>query len=204
MREVATDLPFLGSRKYIQSSQFLDLLGASLPSFGIGECERMKVQFRSFVRSQGVFFMMGDAVDCPQPSASFVLVGGGATTKIGFRETGEPVTRVAAYDEAALAAGMRIDGEQRVALLEQYEGVSFFAALVALNKHLILSFSPPCEGEAWILAQLELESPFAYAASLPEIGCRVRSCIGGKVVKSVIELNGTVAGESVFTKVGME
>ncbi|GEM_PF-1285785 len=201
MSKMHTNLPFWGSRTYLQSSQLIDELGRILPHFSQEECHSLNVKFRSFLRSQGEFYLLDkDRVEQAHQGIFTLRTDGGKIT-LGLRETDIPVASRIDDDEKQLMEPCEILPNEKTGRINEYDPKRFFAVTVALNKRLIQELSPPEKGQAWILAALDMDNPFAQADCKPEIQCRVISVIANKMIKTQLLMNGVKAGSTVFTKV---
>lgn len=196
-----TDMKYWGKRTYLQSSQFLNALGGLLPDLGIEDCLALSAKFRIFARRQVEFFVMDKGQpEEPGQCATFALRHAGGATLVGLRETDAPVQGSLPDDEAELIQTRRMDLAAKTATIADYDPARFFAVLVALNKSLILGLHPVPASEGWILAQIDLEQPFARPGTRPEIECRIASVIAGKMVKTSLRLAGQPAGFTSFVR----
>lgn len=196
------DIGFWGKRTYLQSTHLIVALGSLLPELGIADCLAMSAKFRGFARHQVEFFVMAPGqAEVPGQCATFVFRHASGTTLVGLRETDIPVQGALPDDEAQIIQARSMDLAAKTAAIADYPPERFYTALVALNKALILDLHPAPAGEGWILAQLDLEKPFAQAAAQPEIECHIVSVIAGRMVKTNIRLDGQPAGATTFTRI---
>ncbi len=195
-----TNLPYWGKRNYLHSSQILSDLENLLPALKMDNCIRLNGKFRTFLHTQGEFFFI-DTSSVSTPHAAFVLQDKDNKISIGLRPIQELVTDSIYDDENEIIQHGTTNTKDQTAVINDYNCNRFFAVLVALNKKLIYSILPVENDTAWILAQIDLETPFKHTKRTARIECRVASVIAERMVKTTIYVDGKSIGSTVFTKV---
>ena len=185
---MVVDVPLRGTRTYLHSTNVFDFLVAQT-----GVARDLKLTFRGKITGAVEAVSAGDVENPDACPARFS--GEGPNGRIDLvlveKQPLVPIVRREPYDETAVTAGSRIDGE--TILSEADNGASAIERIVALNKRLVGHM---------IESQKTLVFSTVRLASMPRreavMKIELRSRLGLKLFRSRIVADGAEIGEIVF------
>lgn len=194
----SVSIPFWGDRKYVQSSQLLDLI----------ECVSREIEADITSASLKMLCPITTNVsytitDKPPETIAYALCH--LVTKcsknfyIILNEEGTPVKGATADDEQHLIEHAVISLESKSAYLALVKQERLFATIIALNKKLNIEITK--KNGKWMVAQVELFSPFCRSiGENTKIALSAKNVIGNVLVRSEIFIDGICAGTTVFKR----
>lgn len=198
MNKIKTDLPYLGNRNYLHSTQLLDFIRKKYTSNITNTVDRLIVKFKSLVTRQAIFLEITDNDYDESYLGFFTLLKGDKKQILGFKDSTDAVSSRIDFDESILLGKSNINRENASAKIDKYPSESFFSALVVISKYLVLSVVDMQPEDSLVLAQIDLERPFDHIDS-PTIDCSVVSVIAGRMVKIKVMLDGKPNGTILYT-----
>lgn len=155
----ALDVPFKGSRDYLQGPDLFDAVVDCLRQAGWLDDQRLVVAFRSFARHACVLAMgeIGEVPPRPAAALGSVTLGEGAGRRIGWIiETDCLVARRVPFPEEEIVAAATFADRH----VEMVQAVPFRPAeiAVALIKHMHQTLMPVPD-KRWIVSKIDLARP---------------------------------------------
>jgi hypothetical protein len=198
MDEVKTrrlDVRFKGDRTYLHGTDLFDEM-TRLCSAGRGApLANVRMSFyRPITHAVEAVRALSGAASA-RPAALFEASAGGERIAWELHErAGEPVAGRRPYDESAVAAQSTVDGRT----IEQLQPTpyTFVERAVALNKRLLEEVRRG-RPTSWWFARLELAG---LAPPSPALRLGVEAELGGRLVKSWIDVDGLRAGSIYFSE----
>jgi hypothetical protein len=190
------DLKFKGSRTYLHGTDLFDAMVALIAPSGSGTLSDIRMSFyRPITHRVEAFPTRGGSASNLRPAALFESRLDGAPAVWELRElTGESVEGRRPYDEDQVAAGAIVQG---TAIAQtRPTPYTFIERAVALNKRLLERLRTDSKS-SWWFARLELAG---LPPASPAIRLDVESELGGRLVRSSVEVDGRRTGSIYFSE----
>ncbi|MBW1740286.1 MAG: hypothetical protein JRJ42_04025 [Deltaproteobacteria bacterium] len=203
LKTYESDFQLWGKRDYVHGSHMIYQLFDAVKAWGFKGIDRMTALFRSNLREQGTYLLFnGKSAKGGKEKffATFKLNIGGVRYLVGIKGNGKAVTGTLPDDEEALIRCGTIQKEENTAAISDYPIDRFINVIIALNKKLNDEIIPSDGFGPWFMAQLDLHFSEVDLSRPGDILVRLVNSIGGKMTKSVIEINGKEAGEIYFNR----
>jgi len=189
------DIKFKGSRTYLHGTDLFDAMMALNLSAPGAVLSNIRMSFyRPITRSVVAHRLVSRQAVTMRPAALFELKVDGEPAVWALEEAAEEVAGRRPYDEAEAIAGAAV--QNGTISQPRPTAFSFIERLVALNKHLLGSVRAG-EKVDWWFARLELSTPPPPA---PALRLTLETALGGRLMKSSVEVDGTWAGSIYFSE----
>lgn len=189
---IQLSLPFLGNRSYLHGTTLFDALSRHVPKKA-----RRVFKFSRLITTNRVMVAALERIDArgDPVSATLAYQTDSDTGCLGVMplEPGKDLIRIP-YDEGLVTNVARFSS--RRVELDLPSPFSFVATIVPLNKALLLREVPQEGRGQWLFTRLDVDEVPERAGPIVLV---VRDSLGGRIVRSEVEVGGSRVGELYFS-----
>jgi hypothetical protein len=193
-------LCFKGDRDYLHGTDIYDAVTTALGGRGGGPGGPFRMSIHRIARHQCAMVVADTPEGAGRPSeavAEFALGSGVARLTGWLIETGDAVACRYPYDEDAVVAAIRLDGE--AIILDRAPGYRPIEVIVAMTKRLHYS-AVPIEAGRWMFTRLDLKR-LLEDEDEGDMRIELKNRLGHRLTRSRIESGGEHIGEIYFSAV---